>query len=614
MNCFIETLSLYARPYLQPASYRVISKKMLPDDCNLEISFLGYQTNEAPTKYYIWALAQNKSSIDKMIVIVTKECMNNRYEHIGNKTTYEFYCAEIEKYIDELAKGNSYVNHFLSEKYNGSSKEYLNSIIVPVMVPERMNAREWKGIVNTIVEYGDSDDEMNLYFDFTGGSRVASLISLLMLRIIEIRNAKVKQVIYGDIITDKTNPKLIDCTDSYEVLSSIENIAAANYSAEKTVNKILKELVKIGLADEEDLKGADELDKLSEKSRNELSKRSESEIKNEDKKLEAEVNTSKGIVKEAKKKSVDETKKNNRMSAFRKLKENIPKDKELITKFHEEIIGVFYDLKVILYRQNDSIDRRDPKILIQNAMKANEEYYYKISKKGKRTKESGVIPSVRAWLKVLQENDYFWPSKTYKRNCNIKLAYYSKDRGVNGWHVKGITSQQSIYFDKYLDSVDVDKDNESFLDLCTLQRIYYNYGFPFMCMASGNSSDMYPYIAEYYNNIVAEFMNDLDKLKKEDFYEYKNELKRLLSNENALEKKIPYLVTLDIYEINKAKFTNEEEAKKFIQTLSARIEKVRLYRNAISHYLNNEYSETEKQKEIADEIREWLDEYESIFV
>lgn len=614
MNCFIETLSLYARPYLQPASYRVISKKMLPDDCNLEISFLGYQTNEAPTKYYIWTLAQNKSSIDKMIVIVTKECMNNRYEHIGNKTTYEFYCTEIEKYIDELAKENSYVNHFLSEKYNGSSKEYLNSIIVPVMVPERMNAREWKGIVNTIVEYGDSDDEMNLYFDFTGGSRVASLISLLMLRIIEIRNAKVKQVIYGDIITDKTNPKLIDCTDSYEVLSSIENIAAANYSAEKTVNKILKELVKIGLADEEDLKGADELDKLSEKSRNELSRRSEIEIKNEDKKLEAEVNTSKGIVKEAKKKSVDETKKNNRMSAFRKLKENIPKDKELITKFHEEIIGVFYDLKVILYRQNDSIDRRDPKILIQNAMKANEDYYYKISKMGKRTKESGVIPSVRAWLKALQENDYFWPSKTYKRNCNIKLAYYSKDRGVNGWHVKGVTSQQSIYFDKYLDGVDVDKENESFLDLCTLQRIYYNYGFPFMCMASGNGSDMYPYIAEYYNNVVSEFMNELDKLKKKDFYEYKNELKRLLSNENALEQKIPYLITLDIYEINKEKFTNEEEAKSFIQTLSARIEKVRLYRNAIAHYINNEYSETEKQKEIADEIREWLDEYESIFV
>lgn len=610
MNCYIETLSLYARPYSQPASYRVSSDKMVPDGLDGEVSFLGYQTNEAPTKYYIWSLAQKNEIIDKMIVIVTKECMNNRFEHIGNRTTYEFYCDEIVNYLDELSKENSFIAQYINKKYNGSSKAYLSSIIVPVMVPEKMNAGEWKGIVNTIVEYGDSEDKMNLYFDFTGGSRVASLISLLMLRIIEIREAKVKQVIYGDIITDKNDPKIIDCTDSYEVLSSIENIAAANYSTEKTINKIMKELVKIGLAEEDDLKGTEELDKLSEKSSRDLSKKSEEEILNEEKKLEKSINSAKGIVKAAKKKSVDETKKNNRMSPFRKLKEKRPKDKDLIKDFHEEIIGVFFDLNIILCQKNGN-DRRDPKILIQNALKANEDYYHKTDKKGK---ETGVIPSVKSWIRVLQDNDFFWPGKTYKRNCNIQLPFYSKDRTVNGWRVKGVTKQHAIFFDEYLDNVGINKNEVSFLDLCTLQRIYFNYGFPFMCMDCGLGTDMHPEIMEYYNEVVFEFMKELDELKKRDFKKYKDELDMLLREESSIEKAIPYLVKLDFYETNQCKFPDEEKAKEFIQTLCSRIEKVRLFRNAIAHNSHNEYSNPEKQHEIADEIRKWLDEYETVFI
>lgn len=611
MNCYIETLSLIKKLPAEDYIYRVENKKMLPEEFDV-VCFKGKQTNETPTQYYIWSLAHKQEVIDRMIILVTKECMNNALSETGNRTTYQYYFDKMVEYIYDLANENSFIRTYLEEKYNGSAEKYLNDIIRVVMVPEKMDTNEWKDIVSAITEYDNDSESIKLYFDFTGGSRVASLISLLLLRIIEIQNADVKQIIYADaqVWEDK---KLTDCTESYEILSHIENIANANDSKEKTAERIMQELIKMGLAAEEDLSSMKDFDRKASDATENLKKRSEQETAKEEEKLKSDIELSKGLAKAVKQKSFDQTHKYNRMSGFEKLKETRKKPSDLIKDFHEEIFNILYDYEIITYNNSNPSDRRDPKLLIRNAIKANEDYYYKIWQSGKNTRESGVIPELKKWLKTLKNNNGFTPLKTLERNKNIKLKYYEEN--VNRkFFVKGITAQRSGNFEKYLSDHNIDICGESFYKLSTWERVYYNYGFPFMCMSVGSGNDDYPEIMDYYNNQAEILMQRLEELQSGNQIEYKKELHRLLDTPGALEEAVPYMIDMKIWSVNEEKFYSSGDVSGFIKTLCERIEKVRPYRNAIAHNLDNDFRNSDKQRVIADEIRNWLDEYEIKFV
>lgn len=292
-------------------------------------------------------------------------------------------------------------------------------------------------------------------------------------------------------------------------------------------------------------------------------------------------------------------------------------DERLIVDFYEEVFGILYDLNVIFCTvSNKSSDKR--KELIKNAIKANDNYYNTKSIydwEEKCYKEvAGVLQKAKIWLSSLKDNSDYEPLKTYRRGTQVTTRDY-KDSYLP--YVKGLARKHTNVFAEYLKQsntkINGELPVEIFKEYSRLQRIYFNCGFPFMCMGA-NNSEMYPEIKDYYLEKVENLMMSLDELRSQNKNLYINRLNELIENPSALEKEIPYMVEMSIWDVNKAKFDSDDDKKEFITILCRRIEKVRPYRNAISHKIANEYSELSAQKSMAGQIREWICEYEDAFV
>ena len=166
---------------------------------------------------------------------------------------------------------------------------------------------------------------------------------------------------------------------------------------------------------------------------------------------------------------------------------------------------------------------------------------------------------------------------------------------------------------EYLENMEISLTDNSSTDLLSIQRVYYNYGFSFMCTSVGGGSlNTYPEIMEYYMQTVHQFIKKLDDNQKNSQEEYLAVLNQYSKNDKLLEEELPYLFNTKSWLLNEERFNNEE-AKEFLKTLQERIEKVRPYRNAITHNLDNEYSLSDTKNAICSEIRLWLDEYAELF-
>ena len=605
MNCYIETLSLM-RTVFPPMNFRMASTGMCPQGAEAR-SFPGQQTNEPQTKYYIWKLAQSNQVLDRILVLVTKECMEQPIEVVGNLTTYEFYVEAIRCYLEELAKENIFFGKWLSETYAGDTSAYLKNTLKPVMVPERMDSAEWRRIVSMITEK-DAEEKLELYFDFTGGSRVASLISLLLLRIIEEANhAVVKQVIYSDV-QNRDDPKLVDCTRNYAILTSLERIAVANTAGEKATRKIVDELVKMGLSDESELTGTEAIDRVQQNADCALRKREREAVREDLSAAERSIKDSSGLAKGFKNNAIQKAKTVNSESPFRSLS----KRKDLILVFHEEIMGILLDLQIV-----HSKLRKDRLVEL---MKANSDYsedLWRWNRFNPKTRKYdigesalvGVYPQLKKWLKLLaaQPSQSAWD--VIEQQTDVRLPEYARIVD-NRRFLNSATKKHTADFVKYLKEKEIASADYAYEQLAGMERVYLNLGFPFPCCYRG---ELYYEISNYYLDRTVALFDELEQIRQKDVNAYQERMAKLQSVPGELERAVPFMMKMKQWSWSQEKFSSPEAAERFAKELFERIEEVRRYRNAIAHKLENKYSDPVLQEELAKKIRIWLQEYEERF-
>ena len=601
MNYFIETISLIPK-HLTPEMFKETEYLT-----TAETSFKGKHTNEGPSKYLMWCLAKEGKLFDKVIMLVTKECVEIPVQAVYGKTTCEYYVDSMKEYIKQLSVEFDSIKNRLDSNYGGNVDEYIHKVFKQVLIPSDPSEKESGEIAKAIIPNDEIiEGKIDMHLDFTGGSRVASLISLLLVRMLEAAGSKVKRIVYGNILDMPT--RIVDLTESYEyLLEPIENIAKARLS--DSSSDIIAEFKKFGLATDDDIKDASQIDQKKEEASRNLKKKSDDKIKLDEDELDKLSSKSSGVAGAIKKQNTEKAKASNVASPFTKLLAF--NDEKLIVDFYEEVFGILYDLNVILCTVSEvSADKQ--KEMIKNTIKANDSYYIKYNKKGKEI--AGVLQKTKKWIALLRDNPHYEPLKTLRSKSKITAKEYEYVSSMN--YVKGLSETHTNAFAEYLiqsnTEVNCELPFDIFKEYARLQRIYFNCGFPFMCMGT-NNNEMYPEIKDFYFEKVESLMASLSELHSKNRNLYTKRLNELLKNTTALEKEIPYMVEMSVWEANEEKFNSDADKKEFITTLCERIEKVRPYRNAISHKAANEYSDLSAQKSMAAQIREWLYEYENAF-
>ena len=571
--------------------------------------FFGKQTNEAPTKYFIHKLAEKGELLDKIIVLVSDECMSLPIPAVEENVTYDYYKRTISEFLCSTIQEKDQLQELIDETYAGQLKLYLESVFCPVSITDHL----LRSIVDIICESNSSVKDQ-LYLDFTGGSRVTSLISLLLARILESTHAEIKQIVYGDILKRNEPAHIRDCTQQYDLLTVVENISKAQLNPGERNRGIMIELVNLGLIDNMDDEVVVSLDGMEAAA--ERNMKSPSNVANvvEGKKIKNMIASKSGLTKKMIIDSQEATRQSLKVTEYTKYLTK-PTNERLIVDFYESFLWVFINDHVIINgNQNQKKDD------IKNALDANNAYYYGQSNTAGKKVTVGLLQTVTNWCQLLYNaavDGKTWvnPSDRCRFLSSLSNPFYEKWRPP--YYPKRINMDKVNAFLSYLEKSGVTLNKaslpEMFKTISKFEMLYYNYAFPFMCCGVGFDDSIYPDIYEFYRNTVRDFFEKLEQLKNKSFSEYKDQLFYYINTEGALESALPYMIKQDAWSINGSKFENAKGGELFVQEYCARMAEVRPYRNAIAHKLANEYSDPEKQRQIAEKIKQWVREYEERF-
>ena len=372
-------------------------------------------------------------------------------------------------------------------------------------------------------------------------------------------------------------------------------------------------MIKIGLIDEVDTKTVELLDNMEESASEKPMGVFMVDEKAEREKIDNLKRSQSGLGTKIVSESIEFVNQYQKITGYTLLLSQ-PKEK-LIVEFYEAILSILIDNHIII--SGSQKPRKDD---IKNALKANHAYYYGETNSRGNSVTKGVLETVKNWCVLLSkaaENNKTWidPVESFHFYSNITNSYFERWRSpffpkkINNDKVNDFLAflkENRIYLNKK-------SQTELFQDLSRMEMLYYNYGFPFMCCGVGNDDKSYSDIYEYYHNSVYAFFVSLSRIKKDSFEKYRKTLSYYINSDSALEDAIPYMVKMAAWTVDDTKFETNREGEFFVQELCERIGKVRPYRNAIVHKLANDYSDPDKQRELAEEIKEWVKEYEVRF-
>ena len=564
--------------------------------------FTGNLTNEAPSKYVYSVLAKEGNVLDTIIVLLSEECINDKKDFLNNMNTYEYFVSKIKEYLEgEYKDMYPAVYQKIIDDYQNIDN-YLDKTIQTAIISSRPQDEEKMEIVNSLTSFIDKGDERNLYVDFSGGSRINGMVALTIVRIFEKQiGTTIKEVLYADI-NQKVNT-ISNINSYYLSLKALEDNALDYFKG----NLASESLEVIGI------KRSVEMKEVSNEVKDIINIGDSSYRKEESSELK------KQIKQQEKKEIKDALGKNMQKQALRTVKTNINNpfnklskrsDKELIKDFHEVIIDLMIDYGYIVPSGNSS---NTFKKQVKNQLKANENYYGGVISDKNKYIYQGVLPSVTEWIKNNPNvNNY---NKLYEDKLNIQKSDY---QGFSPNYPKGINNKWSKHFSNYYLEKDIKIDGDEIdllLEYNRLMNVYYSYGFPFMC--GDNYNNFYKEISNYYYERVKAFFNYLETyktIKPDEIKAVIDDIKENGEDSAELKNRIPLMTKTSLWKINESKYNTKQEAEDFISMLMQRIEKTRNYRNAISHNLNNEYSDIRKQHDMAEEIREWISEYEKMCI
>lgn len=575
MNNYLTTLSLIN-------DFRSFTQVEYESDLG---KFTGYLSNEAPFKYEITNLAKSGEIFDNFILFVTDEVMDDVKKNAGNRTTIQYFTDFMIQYITEIAEQYPEVKQKL-EQYS-SIEEYVKKSIHCMRVVNTPSEKEqWGPIINFLTEYFDPDNPTYYYVDYTGGSRVASMAVTLLLHFLEKLTAKVQQIIYADIL--KNNKQISELTSHYNIINEYENLYLKDYL------KILKNL---GFdVDPEAEDAAQVLENIQkaqsininrdDQARKEFQKR----IEQTKKESQFSNNLIKAIINDiaARAAAVNES------DAFTKLLNK--RDDDLIKGFRENIVEILIDHDVICQTGNSQKKKKNFKKDTKDNILVVDNYYEKYNNNGEMF--SGVIYQLQQLFLRCRVSDKD-PIQLFNELSDIR------NMTIKEYYAVSASAIQTRAFTNFIEQNNIQFEEESqwnrlhwYETYHELQNIYLNNGFPFACTTKNN---VLKNVEDYYHSKVNTLLKELSDLKRTDREAYQKRIKELSSIE-VLEKEIPEELNFNFWKTRNVPDGFEIELVKRIQT-------VRPYRNAISHNLKRDPIQ---EKEIADNIREWIKEYQQL--
>ena len=464
------------------------------------------------------------------------------------------------------------------------------------------------------------EEEMNIYIDITGGTRITSIVAMLMSRWYEQKKmAKVSKVLYSSIMND-SRLAVIDWTKNYELFK----IADSNSDLMKMVlfseenENITKVLEGEGLSLEyiyryvnDSSKNLNRYDQKNQKQY--LIKVREVLAEHEEIRESLQGVHLSGIISQA----IDKYEKNQLTKSLIDYTEQLSDtSKEVeydnfIVDFYENIIGALCS-KGVLSTPDENISE------VLNSMTWYYDKPLKNKKTGKTYRLSGVVWLVSKMCKYLKDNPDKKP-KTYwfnmqKLDNSFYMNNYSKGREPY-FTLKGANLRENNYFMDKLRKNEINMFNtleiKEFNDIWRyeqLRNIYFNQGFPFAFITPKGSC--LEDVREYYIKKVDALVDKLEKLYEEDKKQYVDELEKLEDEEKGyILDEIPGYSLPDCIKLNSKKFSNKETGDIFIKKLKEIREEARPYRVATSHSGELKYAEYRKEenlKKMTNKIIRWI--------
>lgn len=551
---------------------------------------------------------ENISAYDYIEMIIRervyKAITEEKNEQIASWLRTKGYCEDTgvvnEKVIDEYIKAACRID-------NGK----------PIIMDDNPDIEVIKKNIES--QQSGRADKMNIYIDITGGTRITSVVAMLMSRWYEQNQmAEVKKVIYSSIMKGE-DAVILDWTRNYE-LFKLANPKADIFSMGifKGENDRIKECLAINGIDMETIDSciANSRKNIDSKTqeKNKINLEYAGMILEDNEEI---VNSIQGIKLIDK---IDDAINSYSRSVFEnavaEFEESDDPQKEasrLLNHFFEDIVGYLIEKGVFQGKSSD----------IRNILK-NCRWYYEKENKNRNT---GVIYEIRSLLEILHKDMSVSPSKLWEDRQNLDNDYYldkfsqkneakysivvPNNLKINERFIKKL-SENIIHLQNPFDDKKI-----SILDYERLKNIYFNYGFPFAFIVFDNHRE-YDGVQKDYLNKSNIFFKNLEEIYRKDKDEYIRKLKIYLDKESGikeLELEIPEVGLPDCIKVNDKKFKGEDK-NTFISSLNDYREKVRMFRNAESHSDDSRfdiYRDSEKNLKLAEEIVAWFKKWQNYF-
>ena len=674
-NIFITALSNINPRNFKEADYqyRVIRDKELckPEDAD---TYKGYFSGEPGIRCAIRQLAEEGELFDRYVIFCSEKTMKKedisellsntdrdilsgllgesfRYtddsdkssEHniekievpitFSNISAYEYIEAVIRYEVKSAVNGTNgmAILSWLEEKgYTGQTEdEIINSYVnaachingdVPIDINDNPNIEELKrnieGSVNYLARWdGESVDTepTDIYLDITGGTRITSLVSLLISQWYkQKKQANVKKVLYSSIMDDKV-AAVIDWTENFELFdiadskTKLKNVSILSNYVGNAFSK-------------------DEWNLLNKYINESCNTQSDDEIENRVTVLEAfrnriyddhSIESIETLIR------IDDAIDNYSSTQIQNLKKlDIDNPGEYIEKFYGHIYNTLEKKDVLKVKVNESVsgivDEKYNKLTMKEALSTNELYYARYNKKNQLN--GGVIFFVSKMVRFLNVNKD--PKAYWNQIRNIDNKYYERWNEPS-YTLRGANSVLNKYFLDGLNSPNhkIRKSKQfnvenNILEYEGYRNLYFNYGFPFACI--GDKNHIFEDVRDYYIKEVGMFIDEIREFYDSNKEAYENELDYYCDpkdGEARLMKKIKIYKGPECVIANIDKFESEDEAKEFITSFNKLMEKVRNVRNAHAHPEQpslDKYRTDEVIQKIAEEIKIWIEDHRNL--
>lgn len=586
-------------------------------------SYFGFQTNEVPSYYLFDRILSDGNVFDKIIILTTKEC-NQERKVIDNNNEYEentkqYFERKIKEHLlkrgDDrcrnpilkvLSLGDSditfdkladlYVERVITNNYIELSTETVSNNDIYINMMEKIGT--------------DRFDEIEIYFDITGGLRLPQFLSMIIIRAMECLKSDVKTVVYANFIS--TPKRLVDCTSNYRLSNILDGVE----DPEEIKNRL--ELVGVNTAEEYDKKIVENTYifnnlighqlVLDENTKNEVIQ-SGMEISQRNSGLVTVT------IEEKIKRATEDISINNPFTRLiKKFKINGSnnedvKNEDLIVKYYEELIKAFYCIKVINLKGDNEYGIKN---LFKSVKYSFDYYMFGKPGKGGKVLFHSVIEEIVSILSQLKENTGLNARELVR---SVEMVNCERYADYKNNYPMGINKNRAEDFKKYIETKNIDIKEYDYPDLIKLQIMYYNYGFPFyyneIFSWNGESQETRTEYLESLNELAIEIDEKRTSLSDDEYRGYLDEVK------NNICERIPYKYDTAYWNFDKevveyAQNTlNVNTLEEFLKKVISQLEIIRPVRNQIVH--NKSSINTEDLKyiyKLADDIRKWLKEYE----